>query len=355
MVTPQKPLKLRSALSYFGSKQKLSKHIISLFPKHEVFVDVFSGSGAILFAKRTSPVEIINDINGHITTFFRVVANPVKSRELVESLNATPYSFDEFNFAKNNLHEVGIDDLEVARRVMVLHRQSRDGTGRDWSYATSNSVGGASESVSKFRRGVARIPAMTERLKRVQIENRSWEKIFDLYDSDKTLFYCDPPYLQRLRSKSGGYQHEMSEDDHRRLVERLLSIKGFAILSGYAHPIYDDPLLGAGWKRVDFDVVAHTSTLRSNRTESVWISPRAVSKVNKGAVKFTHPNETGRQAGARLTHKIRTDDTERLLKESISSLKKTGQKVTQTAVAAISGVSRPQISRRYSYLFKNDK
>ena len=354
MVTPQKPLKLRSALSYFGSKQKLSKHIIPLFPKHDVFIDVFCGSGAILFAKRASKVEVINDINGHITTFFRIVADPIKSKELVRRLDLTPYSLDEFNLSKKNIDEVGIDDIEVARRVMVMHRQSWNGAGDKWSYSTSSSVGGASESVSKFRRGVARIPAVSKRLQRVQIENRSWEKIFDLYDSDKTLFYCDPPYLQRLRSKSGGYQHEMSEDDHRRLVERLLRIKGFAILSGYAHPIYDEPLLGVGWKRIDFEVVAHTSINRAERTECVWISPRCIRHVDRGSVKFTHPNETGRQAGARLTHKIRTDDTERLLKESISSLKKTGQKVTQTAVAAISGVSRPQISRRYSYLFKKD-
>ena len=351
MVKPKKEPELRSPISYFGAKQKLSKRIIQLFPKHQVFVDVFCGSGAILLAKRASPVEVINDINGHITTLFRVIANPTKARALVERLNATPYSLDEFNLAKNNMNEDGINDIELARRVMVVHRQSRDGTGRDWSYATSNSVGGASESVSKFRRGVSRIPAMTERLKRVQIENRSWEKILDLYDSENTLFYLDPPYLKELRSASGGYAHEMSIDEHKKLVQRLLSIKGHCILSGYAHPTYDKTLLGEGWKRVDFKVVAHTSHNRSSRTECVWISPGAVRQVNKGAVTFTHPNETGRQASARRTHKIRTDETERLLKDAISSLKKTGQNVTQTAVAAISGVSRPQISRRYRHLF----
>lgn len=354
MVKPKKESDLRSPISYFGGKQKLSKRIIQLFPKHQVFVDVFCGSSAILLAKRASPVEVINDISGHITTLFRVIANPSKARELVERLNATPYSLDEFNFVKNHINEVGIEDVELARRVMVLHRMSRNGEGREWSYATSSSVGGASESVSKFRRGVARIPAMTERLKRVQIENRSWEKILDSYDSENTLFYLDPPYLKELRSSSGGYTHEMSTDEHKLLIERLLSIKGHAVISGYATPLYDNQLLGASWKRVDFDVVAHTSLNRSSRTECVWISPSAARQVNKGAVTFSHPNETGRQASARRTHKIRTDETERLLKDAISSLKKTDGKVTQTSVAAITGVSRPQISRRYGYLFRKD-
>ena len=353
MVKPQNQTAIRSPLSYFGAKQRLSKNIIALFPKHEVFVDVFCGSGAILFAKRTSKIEVINDINGHLATFFQVVADPLKSQELVRRLDLTPYSLDEFNLAKNNIDEVGIDDIEVARRVMVMHRQSWNGTGDKWSYSTSSSVGGASESVSKFRRGVARIPAVSTRLQRVQIENRSWERILETYDSETTLFYLDPPYLKAVRTLSGGgYKHEMTTSDHKALIQRLLTIKGFAILSGYSHPIYDEPLLVAGWKRIDFEVVAHTSIKRSERTECVWISPRCIRYVDRGSVKFTHPDETKRQAGARRTHQIRTEQTEQLLKDAITSLKATGKKVTQTSVSEMTSVSRFQISRRYRHLFK---
>lgn len=353
MVKPQKQTEIRSPLSYFGAKQKLSKHIIPLFPKHEVFVDVFCGSGAILFAKRASKIEVINDINGNITTFFRVLSDPVKSQELVRRLDLTPYSLVEFNLAKNNIDEVGIDDIEVARRVMVMHRQSWNGTGDKWSYSTSSSVGGASESVSKFRRGVARIPAVSKRLQRVQIENRSWERILETYDSETTLFYLDPPYLKAVRTVSGGgYKHEMTASEHKALIQQLLTIKGFAILSGYSHPLYDEPLLEAGWKRIDFEVVAHTSIKRAERTECVWINPRSIKRINVGALKFTHPNETGRQAGARRTHRIRTEQTEQLLKDAVTSLKATGKKVTQTSVSEMTGVSRVQISRRYRHLFK---
>jgi hypothetical protein len=48
----------------------------------------------------------------------------------------------------------------------------------------------------------------------------------------------------------------MMNEDHKDLVELLLSIKGSAMLSCYYHLIYE-PLIKAGWQRKDFQVVCH--------------------------------------------------------------------------------------------------
>jgi DNA adenine methylase len=62
-----------------------------------------------------------------------------------------------------------------------------------------------------------------------------------------TLFYLDPPYLHSTRAATDAYLHEMTEADHRELLDRLLLCRGKVILSGYPSDLYDRTL--AGWRR----------------------------------------------------------------------------------------------------------
>lgn len=63
----------RPALRYFGGKWILGKWIISQFPQHKSYVDVFGGAANILLQKDISPVEVYNDIDRGVVTFFQVL------------------------------------------------------------------------------------------------------------------------------------------------------------------------------------------------------------------------------------------------------------------------------------------
>ena len=79
------------------------------------------------------------------------------------------------------------------------------------------------------------------------------------------------------------YQHEMTDEDREKLVDLLLGIKGKAMVSGYANPIYGS-LECACWRGYDFDAIcsAGANVLCKNnpdkelmrkkmaRTETVW-------------------------------------------------------------------------------------
>jgi DNA adenine methylase len=128
---------------------------------------------------------------------------------------------------------------------------------------------------------------------RVQIENQDFRKLIPGYDGPDTLFYLDPPYVPQTR-RSGGYAHELSLDDHHELVGILLGLKGMAILSGYAHPVYK-PLEKAGWRKRSWRTVCSAAgctktsglkgqgklTAKQGRIECVWISPSAQAKRRK--------------------------------------------------------------------------
>ena len=155
----------------------------------------------------------------------------------------------------------------------------------------------------------------------------------------------DPPYPSSVRM-SGRYDHEMSLQDHRDLVHRALKLKGIVILSGYENPIYS-PLETAGWVGKSFKVPAYSSDRRTRREEYLWISPSAQQRL-----KFQKGTPTQRmRAGAYATHRARVSATEAKLRAVIGELQDRGESVNITMVAAIAGMTREHLSKKYNYLF----
>src|SRR6267378_621871 len=85
--------KMKPPLTYYGGKQNLSKLIISLVPKHHLYCEPFFGGGAVFFAKEPSPVEIINDTNGELINFYRVIKTNFRKleREIRSTLHSRQY------------------------------------------------------------------------------------------------------------------------------------------------------------------------------------------------------------------------------------------------------------------------
>jgi DNA adenine methylase len=106
---------MRPPTQYFGAKGRLAPWIASLLPPARTFVEPFAGSAAVLFAKPPSPTEVINDADGDLVLFFRVLRD--RGPELARALTLTPYARAELRAA--NLDRPGLDELERARRVFV--------------------------------------------------------------------------------------------------------------------------------------------------------------------------------------------------------------------------------------------
>jgi len=111
---------LRPPFPYYGAKGRLASQIVDLLPRHRVYVEPFAGSAAVLFAKPAAPVEVVNDLDRNVVTFFRVLRDTPD--ELIRALRFTPYARDEF--AAADLAEDGITDLERARRFFVERRRA---------------------------------------------------------------------------------------------------------------------------------------------------------------------------------------------------------------------------------------
>lgn len=66
-------LRVRPAVSWPGGKGRLLKYILPLIPRHTCYCEPFSGGLAVLLAKPRSKVEVVNDLNGELITFYRCV------------------------------------------------------------------------------------------------------------------------------------------------------------------------------------------------------------------------------------------------------------------------------------------
>jgi site-specific DNA-cytosine methylase len=215
-------------------------------------VDTIPSRHPLKNGKPPSPVEVFNDIEQELINFYRVLRNTRKFKRFQRLVTLTPYCRDEYQIARKI---TGRNDVERARKWFVRVRQSfSGGVYGGWSMDVTESRTGIAKGVYNWLRAVEGLPAVHERLRRVQIDNRDFREIIPAYDSPDTLFYCDPPYIKSSRKWAGRlYTHEFTDADHINLVNLLLGIKGKAMVSGYDHEIYH-ALDAAGWSRREFDV-----------------------------------------------------------------------------------------------------
>ena len=79
-----------------------------------------------------------------------------------------------------------------------------------------------------------------QRLQRVVVLNKPAVEVIRSQDGPNTLFYLDPPYLPEVRSAQGVFgKYEMTEAQHRELLDVINGVQGMVMLSGYPSKLYD--------------------------------------------------------------------------------------------------------------------
>lgn len=257
------------ALRYFGGKWRIAPEIIKYFPKHTAYLEPCCGGGSILLRKQRSSVETINDLDGAVTTFFRVVRD--RADELARSISLTPYSEIEYRTCADGVVVDG-DDLETARRLYVVSWQSYAGYTRTSSgfRFVINADRRNAPSLEFYQ--LDRIYRAADRLCGVQIHCMDALELIERHLEQKgCLIYVDPPYVKDTRKS---VRYVMDDFDHVSSAELLRRHKGAVVVSGYQSDLYADLYEAYGWKRVDIAGVRCNGD--AVRTESIWLNERAV-------------------------------------------------------------------------------
>lgn len=285
-------MSISSPLKWHGGKNYLAARIVDLMPPRKTaanpdgwlhFVEPFAGSLAVLLANDPEGIsEVVNDLNGDLTNFWMVLRDDGLFTRFQRFCEATPFCETGWHDAMCVLHNpdlgagnAGDGHYEITRAwcFFVACRQSL--AGRMDSFAPlsrTRTRRGMNEQASAWLNAVEGLPAVHARLKRVVILNRDALDVIRQQDGPQTLYYLDPPYLHETRATTGEYAHEMTEAQHRALLELLAGIQGKFLLSGYASPLYDSFATAHGWKRHDFELPNNAASGESKRrmVETIW-------------------------------------------------------------------------------------
>jgi DNA adenine methylase len=262
------PRQMRQTLRYYGGKWKIADWVISHMPTHDVYLEPCFGSGAIFFLKRPSPIEVISDLSGEIVHFFRMLRD--RSDDLVRAISLTPYAEAEYlaGFRQNST-----DDIERARSFYTRLELGRSGAGQHTGGFRRERRSTRAVSVTIEFKAVYHLYQAASRLQDAQLDQADVFAQLTRYDDPQTLAYLDLPYVYTTRGAGRAvYEHEMSDDDHRRMSESLHQTKCMIMLSGYPSALYDE--LYADWTCV----TRKTRDVNSNiQTECLWLSPAAMN------------------------------------------------------------------------------
>jgi DNA adenine methylase len=253
---------------YYGGKGKLLPELLRLIPEHETYVEVFAGSATLLFNKSPSLLEVVNDLDSDIVNVFRILRDEKAFETFIEKIALTPYSREEYEYSLEILDTLAPGSVDRAYRWFILASMCMSGMIKSgWSHnvipngAYCKVWAKMPENLQKFH----------YRLRKVQIEHRDFRKLIPIYDRETTFMYLDPPYIPNTRVAKDVYDKEMTEAEHKELVDLIINSKSKFLLSGYDHPIYS-LLVENGWNRNDFEVSCGVSVgrKRTKRTEIVW-------------------------------------------------------------------------------------
>lgn len=237
--------KMTTPITYYGGKQMMAKHILPLIPEHHLYSEAFFGGGAIFFAKPPSKVEFINDANGEIVNFYKVIKRNFK--ELKAEIDITLHSELQHREA-NAIYFKRKKDTNVMRAwaVWMLSQQSFYSIfGNTWKCGKNRNM--ANTIASKKAQFDE---TYVKRLEATSIFCRDALDVIVKSDRDDAFHYIDPPYFNADMGHYGGY----TADDFEKLLIICSNLEGKFMLSSYPSELLSKYSKQFKWNTIELDL-----------------------------------------------------------------------------------------------------
>lgn len=268
---------MKSVIKYPGSKWNIAPQLVELIPEHHSYVEPFFGSGAVLFNKPVSDIETVNDLDSDVVNLFRCIQKD--SERLARLVMTTPFSREEyerqFEGCTSTLYA---SNFQRAAGFLIKCWQGHGFRTNGYKVGWKNDVVGREKAYALWN--WYRLPDwiinITERLQKVQIENRPALEVIERFNYSQVFMYLDPPYMLGTRSGKQ-YMHEMTDAEHEELLQMITKSRAKIMISGYETDMYNDYL--SGWEKRQFSSCAEHG---KPRIETVWMNYKADLQMNFG-------------------------------------------------------------------------
>ncbi len=264
----------KTPISYYGGKQNLTKRILSLIPKHNLYCEPFVGGAAVFFAKEPSPVEVINDLDGKMVNFYRVCK--LQFAKLQKLIQSTPHSRKLHIEAKAILQDDTEKDM-VKKAWAVWVQTNMSFSSRIFGgYAYERKTNGVTKTIMNKKNGFT--IDICDRLNLVDIECNDALTVIKSRDTNESFFYVDPPYFNSDMGHYKGY----SKQDFTNLLDVLSKIKGKFLLSSYPSDILENYKKKYKWSQQSVEqIVSVTKGKRDKKKTEVFTANYDIGKTEQ--------------------------------------------------------------------------
>lgn len=160
----------RPLIPYFGGKQRVTDKIISKFPKHDTFLEPFTGGGSVYWKHTGAKKYIINDLNKDIYNLYKTAKN---SPQIVKKCDLNT-SRGEFNTIKQKPKKSACDTMKLCKNSFGSNCNSYAERNRNYhNHFNKNNE---------------------KKLEKTSIFNEDFRRIAKRYDRKGVVQYWDPPY-----------------------------------------------------------------------------------------------------------------------------------------------------------------
>jgi len=212
---------VNSPIPWLGGKSRLADRIIKLMPPHDRYGEAFTGAGWVFFRKPQTRLESLNDINGDLVAFYRVLQNHLE--EFCRQFKWLLTSRELFDDFKRQQDARGLTDIQRASRFYYTQRLAFAGR-RDGVFGVDKS----SPPRINLVRMEEELSQVHLRLTNVVIEHLPWHDYLARYDDAGAFFYLDPPYWGCEDDYGKGL---FSREDFSAMAAQLAGLKGRFLLS----------------------------------------------------------------------------------------------------------------------------
>jgi DNA adenine methylase len=203
-----KPLK--PFYSRVGSKSRLLQYILPLIPDHKIYVECFLGGGAVLFAKKPSDIEIVNDLDTQLINDYKLILD-IKTKNFKKDLTTLEKQRNFFS---------KIPKTEADKITHALLRHNNTFSSKEYKEGMK-----LYKHINPIKK-LLKIDDYKARLKNVKFVNKNYIDVIKKFDSTETFFYLDPPYENTHKSF-----YKNSKFDFDELRDILGNVKGYWMLS----------------------------------------------------------------------------------------------------------------------------
>lgn len=216
-----------SPLAWTGNKGCIYKTIDAFMPPHRTYVEPCMGSAEVFLRKAPVPKEIINDYNGDLVKFFRILQRSEKLAYLLGRLYLSfnceelfkankalladvPNILDDLSETAVMIENAPWQDIELAVAFFENQIFSFSSTGKTFAIAKKD-----------MTKRFGRLVAACSRLRNAIIMHRDYKDCINYAAGKDTFILLDPPY----KGTENYYQKaNFDEDEHAQLFAYMNEI-----------------------------------------------------------------------------------------------------------------------------------